>query len=209
MASFKYSRAFLLTAYQQPETFVICQEVVIWSLPRQYFSINCCVILDLYKKVLCLSGSLLGDVRCSSKTWQVEWGRRPCASCRESKHSVSGESPPLLFPWDFKGRLCSGIYLVYGNLSDVLHLLCSKGCGAPFWWLAACRKQQACLSSSALIFVAWYLNEAFLVPSKLSDLFGFQLQTVLLLLPPGYSDPHFHASTAEATKKCNSYVKIK
>lgn len=87
----------------------------------------------------------------------------------------------LFYPWDIKGRGCDSIYLLYGNLSDVLHLLCSQGCGAPFWWFSACLRQQTCLYFLALIFSALYLNEAFLVPSKLRILLTPSHKMALLL----------------------------
>lgn len=61
IASFKQSRASLLTAYQHPETFVICQEVVICHFPENIF-LSMFVLFWTYIKRLCVFGGVYQEM---------------------------------------------------------------------------------------------------------------------------------------------------
>lgn len=119
----------------------------------------------------------------SSRTREVEGGGRPCASCGEQAAMCYRWKPRAFVSLRHQGKGPWSIYLFCGNLSDVLHLLCCRSCGAPLWWLSACLRQKTCLYFLALI-SPWYLNEAFLVPSKLRILLALSHKMALLLPSP-------------------------
>lgn len=132
----------------------------------------------------------------SSRTTEVEGGGRPCASCRKQAGVCYRWKPCTFVSLRHQGKGPWSIYLFCGNLSDVLHLLCCRRCGAPLWWLSAYLRQQTCLYFLALI-SPWYLNEAFLVPSKLRILLALSHKMALLL--PSLSGEEWGRPTLEST----------
>ena len=87
--------------------------------------------------------------RASPGLFQV---KAPCFCFQET----SREGSAAVFIWFM---VTSQMYCICFAVKDV---------GLPSGnLLPACRRQQTCLSFSALIFFAYYLNEGFLVPSKL------------------------------------------